>query len=80
MLDGVVLVCGARPPLMRDQVNVSVETGLMLRRSGFGHGCVMQNIAGIPSGERSTCAGGCRRRSCAGAGGSGGVTEMRRPR
>jgi hypothetical protein len=29
----------------------------MLRRSGFGHGCVMQDIAGIPSGERSTCAG-----------------------
>jgi hypothetical protein len=29
----------------------------MLRRSGFSHGCVMQNIAGIPSGERLTCAG-----------------------
>ena len=51
MLDGVVIVCDARPPVMRNQVNVSVEAGLMLRRSGFSHGCVMQDIAGISSGS-----------------------------
>lgn len=29
----------------------------MLRRPGFTHGCVMQDIAGYPFGESSTCAG-----------------------
>jgi hypothetical protein len=32
----------------------------MLRRSGFSHGCVMQDIAGTPSGERfDVCWCGC---------------------